>query len=280
MAVETLTNENREEFNRSKGFDPAQETVVADTEKKVEPASEDAEETKPRKKHSIDERLEKLASQKREAIAKAESAEAARKALQERLDALEKPAEGGKPDPSKYTDPVKYAEDLADWRFKEKEAERAKKAKEDADAKEEQDRIATWAKRLKKFSKEVDDLDEVTENANNMRVVDNIRNAIMESDFGPQIYYYFAKNEEELERINEMPAAKRLIAFGKLEDRFERDAAKAEEEEPPRRRLPPPPEPITTLKGKSITSGNVDSSGQVTNPTAFKAEMRKKIYGY
>ena len=289
MAISTLTNENREEYNAGKGFVVAKDETPhpADTPKEVEAAGEP--EKPEKKRHSVDERLSKLADQKREALAAAEQAKKDAADARAALDAYQKANQpkDGKPKAEDFTDAVKYAEALADWRFGEKLKEQSAKDAADKAAAEAQRIAAEWQKKVKKASKEIEDYDEVTEAAADMPISYALRDAIVDSDIGPRMHYYLAQNPELVEEMNAMPVAKMHRYFGKLEARLEAQLADKKEEKEvkeelaPRKRIADAPEPITPVKGiGSVTAGNVNGDGKVINEKQFRTEMRKKIYGH
>jgi len=291
MAVNTLTNANREEYNAAKGFVAKQEETppAADPEAKVEavePAEDDA--AKSKKKHSIDERLAKLAEQKREAIATAEEAKKERDALKARLDAIEGKAADDEPKAEKFTDAVEFGKAYGKWLAAKERKEDAARQQAERESSERKKIVDAWNKEYSKVSKQYEDFDEVMADPLNL-AHGTVIDAIYESDIGPHINYYLSKNRDEAEKINEMGVKAALKYLGRIEAKIEtqleaaKEAKKAPAEEMPgnmaRRKIAPAPAPITPVRGiGSTTSGSVDSNGEVINDRQFRAEMKKKMY--
>jgi hypothetical protein len=150
MGSVTVTSENLAEFHANGGKLPPQ--VVEPKEPDApKPETDEATEAPPKKKHSVDERLAEMAAQRREAQKEAADL---RKQLDE-FKAAAKP-KGAEPQPGDFTDAVKYAEALADWRVEKKMAEKELELAQKA-ADTEKQRVATeWNKRFKQAAKEID----------------------------------------------------------------------------------------------------------------------------
>lgn len=269
-----VTSENRAEFmaQRLGLADPAPAPAESTTEKpeskqteQVEkgPSAEDAPddasaagEKKPNPK--IEKRFSELTQKRREAEAAAEAERARAAELEARLKAYESqstpqteaPAAEQKPDPSKYTDAFKYAEDLAAWTTRQALAQRDKQEAE-ARANAERAKVAqTWAERVEKARVDLPDFVEMIQSSE-VRVSDQVRDAIMESDVGPHILYQLADDPELAAAINKMPIARAMKEIGRLEARLE---AKAETKPAAVKSKAPPP--ITPLSSANATPGS------------------------
>jgi hypothetical protein len=261
MASVTVTSENLAEFTANGGKMPPQ--VV----EPVETKPDETPEAPPKKKHSVDERLAEMAAQRREAQKEASDL---RKQIED-LKAASKP-KGAEPQPGDFTDAVKYAEALADWRVEKKLAEREQEFARNAEEKEKA-RIATeWNKRFKQAAKEIEDFEEVIM-AEPLTLQPEIVNAMYESELGPRLHYFFSSDREEAEKINAMSPRQALRHLGRIEAQIEAQMAGKnkpgtivpEVPETPRRKVAAPPEPITPVNGRGSTSlGPVDDKGNVT----------------
>ncbi len=301
QASTVVTGDTREAFVLAKlGMsgkeDPPEVTeAVAETEEKVTPeaatvekvteatdeesaedkAAREADEKKAGEDTEHKEKVKnsyiKLREARNTARAEAEAAKAANIALEARLKALEsgKPADApteatGAPDPAKYTDAFKYAEDLSEWKSARAAEAAINKFKQEQAADAEKDRqakvTATWNSRLAEAKKEIADFDEVIEDSG-VQVSDQVRDAIIDSDIGPQILYHLAENPEEATRIGAMTVPAALRAIGKLEAKLEKPAAKVEEVKPVVKEvvISKAPAPITPLKGANVP---IDSDGE------------------
>ncbi len=106
-------------------------------------------------------------------------------------------------------------------------------------------------------------------NAATVKVSDDVRDAILESDVGPQILYHFAEHPEDAERLGKLSVGGALRELGRLEAKLE----KATEKEPASPVTKSPvlaavaevskaPEPITPLRGANKpVETRVDSNG-------------------
>lgn len=299
-----VTSENLAEFNLSrlrlplevqepdtneqKEVDKAKESPksgknAATTTEKVDSEGEheenDEESTghgKPRHKNGIQKRFSEITADRNEARRLAAESKAENEALRKRLETLEnvgKPAasdaKAGKPSPDNFKDPFEYAEALSDWKVTQKLQERDeadRKTKADAEA---AIRVKEWNKRVKETADEIEDYDEVMA-AVDTPLTNELAVAILESEIGPRIEYYLAKNPEERDELKSMTVGKMLRMFGKLEAKLDREG-EAEKpvikhavvEKP--KRVAAAPEPITPIKtaGSSAGAGLVDSNGVV-----------------
>lgn len=131
-----------------------------------------------------------------------------------------------------------YTEALTDWKLSQMLAQRQ--------AEEQQRKVAqTYQQRIDEFVKTTPDFAEVMADANDVVAADEILQAVVDSEIGPKIAYYLAKNPEVVERINAMPAHRRLIEMGKLEDRLTSESqakpASAPQKQPSRAPAPVKP---------------------------------------
>ena len=135
---------------------------------------------------------------------------------------------GREPRADQFDDAFEYAKALAEW-----SAEKAlyDRDQQDANRKIEEQRsklLKTWSEKLEKAKPNLADFDEIV-NSTSVVVADEIRDAIIESDVGPEILYHLAGLDgEEAEKFQSMPVAKALREIGKLEARFEKQEAAEE----------------------------------------------------
>ena len=286
MAVNTLTNANRDEYNASKGIVATQEDpVVADPEIKVEPVIEEDDEKHPKQ---VKTKFEKIRSERNEARIAAEEAKKERDALKARLDAIEGKTADDEPKPDKFTDAVEFGKAYGKWLAAKERKEDAARQQTERETAERKRVIDSWNKEYTKVSKQYEDFEEVMAdplNIDHQTVIDSI----YESDIGPHINYYLSKNREEADKINEMGVKAALKYLGRIEAKIEADLeAKKEAKNKPeqevvgnlaRKKITPAPAPISPIKGVgSTTSGSVDSNGNVINDKQFRDEMKKKMY--
>lgn len=275
--IQTVTSENHAQFVQDK-LAP----TVADAqpevkeEVKAEPVEEKVEEPEskepPKEKNSFQERISEL-------TAKRKAAEAERDATKAELDALraaQKPIEvkdpTAKPDPKDYTDAFQYAEDLSEWKVNNTLAARDKEAQEKSRAESAASQKATWLARQNEFKTTASDYSEVLEAAT-VGVSDPVRDAIYESDLGPQLLYYLAKNQDEATRIGKLTTVTgQLREIGKLEAKLWSAEKPQIKSEPSKAEVSKAPEPINPLKGGN---GAVESSdGDNLSYEQYKAKRQ------
>lgn len=164
-----------------------------------------------------------------------------------------------KPKFSDYNDVEAFAEAMADWKIESKLSEREQKTRVDKVHNSYQDKV-------KEFVKTTPDFHAVLEEANDVDMCAEILNTVMESDIGPQIAYYLGSNIDEVERINDLPAHKRLIALGKLEAKLEGQSTKVVD----KKVISKAPSP-----GKVLSGGAVVKSKSLDDPTLSSADWIK-----
>jgi hypothetical protein len=135
---------------------------------------------------------------------------------------------GREPRPDQFDDAFEYAKALAEW-----SAEKAlyDRDQQEANRKIEEQRqkvLKTWSEKLEKAKPNLADFDEVIESTQ-VVVSNEVRDAIIESDVGPEILYHLASLDgEEAEKFQALPVSKALREIGKLEARFEKQEAAEE----------------------------------------------------
>jgi len=270
-----VTSETLADFSAQKlGLAPDNEIEAVEEAEPIESEVEnepEAEEEAPTtenegKPSKLKARFSELTKQREQARADAQREREAREALEARLAALEQgqapkqaPVADAKPTPDQFTDAFEYAEALAEY-----SAERALKERDRQDserrAQEQQAKVVqTWAKRLEAAKAEISDFDEMVASSD-VVVPNHIRDAILESDVGPQVLYHLASNQDQARAFNEMSTAQALRAIGKLEAKFE----KAEVGKPDRSVVKSKaPAPINPIKSSNATADNlVNSKGE------------------
>ena len=276
LAVETPTEAAAEE---------AAEPVVEE-QQQSEPESEqkeatDTEQRKPNPK--IERRFSEITKQREAAREEARKEREAREALEARLRDLEakanpapqvaQAAEDTEPQPSQFEDAFEYAKALAEWStekaLRERDAAEAQRKQQEAEAVKHRE----WADRVSKAKAELPDFDEMV--ASSEVVVSNeVRDAIMESDVGPQLLYHLAENPEVADALAKMSAIKALREIGKLEARLEKSAPKQEVKTVAAKSNAPAP--ISPLKATSAaTDVQVNSEGQFHGTYAQWKAARK-----
>jgi len=209
-------------------------TVDAEGESELDTETEGKATEERKQNPKLEKRFSELTKARKEAEARAEAEAKARAELEARLREYEekvapqqKTAEdpiGAEPRADQFDDAFEYAKALAEW-----SAEKAlyERDQQEANRKLEEERqkvIKSWSEKLEKAKPNLPDFDDIL--ASTQVVVSNeVRDAIVESDVGPEILYHLASLDgEEAEKFQNLPLTKALREIGKLEARFEKQA--------------------------------------------------------
>jgi len=287
-AGQVLTSENAADFYSTKlGLADETQTPVAEESEPVEEVEqsdtseqEDAKPTEERKQNpKIEKRFSEITKQRELARQEAAREREARERLEAEVAALKqqtqpKPAApvDAKPQPSQFTDAFEFAEALADW-----SAEQAliRRDKEDAERRADAERqkvISSWTTKVAAAKADIPDFDDMVASSS-VAVSDAIRDAILESDVGPQILYHLAKDDDVAKRITSMSPNAALREIGKLEARFEKQTEIKPSEPVVRTKAKPPINPIRSAS--SSAEAGVDANGQFHGSYQAWKEQRK-----
>ena len=293
VAANVVTSENLAEFTAQKlGLvdpEPAAEAASDDAnsaaaepdaqddqsgqdgEGKDATATEEQKERKPNPK--LERRFSEITKQREAAREEARREREAREALEARLKELETKVNpqqaqpeaddevGEEPKPEQFSDMYEYAKALAEYTADKKLMERDREEKARKAAAEQEAKFKAWADRVNAAKNELPDFDDMVQSSD-VRVSDPVRDAIIESENGPQILYYLAENAEYAKKLAEMSVVSAVREIGKIEARFEK-AAKANE--PNVKAVvgkSKAPAPITPLRGAVNTvDAGLDADG-------------------
>jgi transcriptional regulator NrdR family protein len=294
-ASNVVTSENLADFHAEKlGLASEEAPVVAeaveetpDSEPAVEAqaeseptAEEEAEVTdKPKQNPKLEKRFSELTKRAKQAEAEKQALEARLQELEAKVapapQQIEQDILGEKPQASQFQDAFEYAEALAEWSAEKALVERDKQEQQRKIEEERTKVIQSWTQKLEKAKAELPDFDEMVASSQ-VQVRDEVRDAILESDVGPQILYQLASDDELAQRISSLPVNKALKELGKLEVQFERKEAPAEKSEPvARSKAPAPIKPLTA--GKGTQDVLIDGDGQFHGTYAqWKAARQAK----
>jgi len=283
-AGQVLTSENSAEFYANRlGLADQPEVEAVQTEpteevERSEPEIEEKEqEEKPKANPKLERRFSEITKQREEARKEAQQERQAREALEARLAALERqPAPQAQtvdqePQPSQFNDAFEYAKALAEYTADKRIGEMRK---QDAEAKEAQERqkvIDQWANKVQQAKASLPDFDEIVASSD-VVVNDDIRDAILESDVGPQILYHLAENDEVAKKIAGLSAKQALREIGKLEARFEVKETKPQSAPTVRSKAPAPIQP---LRGSSPADVPLSTNGEWHGTFQAWKEARK-----
>jgi hypothetical protein len=232
-ASQVLTSENSAEFYANRlglADQPEVEAVQTEPTEEVERSEPEIEgkeqEEKPKANPKLERRFSEITKQREEARKEAQQERSAREALEARLAVLERqpapqaPKVDEEPQPSQFNDAFEYAKALAEYTADKRIGEMRKQDAEAKEAVERQKVIETWASKVQAAKASMPDFDDIVASSD-VVVNDDIRDAILESDVGPQILYHLAENDDVAKRIAGLSPKQALREIGKLEARFE-----------------------------------------------------------
>ena len=283
-AGQVLTSENSAEFYANRlglANQPEVEAVQTEPTEEVERSEPEIEEKeqeeKPKANPKLERRFSEITKQREEARKEAQQERQAREALEARLAALERqpapqaPKVDEEPQPSQFNDAFEYAKALAEYTADKRIAEmKQDEAKAKAEA-ERQKVIDQWASKVQKAKADLPDFDDIVASSD-VVVNDDIRDAILESDVGPQILYHLAENDDVAKKIAGLSAKQALREIGKLEARFEVKETKPEAAPVVRSKAPAP---INPLRGSSPADVPLSSNGEWHGTFQAWKEARK-----
>ena len=264
QAATVLTSENAAEFYAQRmglaAQDEPTEAAEADpvesdegqneSEADAEPEQKEAAADEPEKKSKpkIEKRIGEVVKQREQAKAEAAKERAGRESAEARLREYEQKAAPEKaadpdaePKPEQFTDAFEYARALAEFSAEKALKDRDRQEAEKKAATERQQTIKQWTDRITAVKADLPDFEDVVASSE-VAVSDQVRDAILESDVGPQVLYHLAENPEFAQKLSEMSTITALREIGKLEARFEKkEPAKAAAT---KQRAPAPIKPI------------------------------------
>ena len=283
-ASHVLTSDNSAEFYANRlglADQPEVEAVQTEptevVEERSEPEIEKEQEEKPKANPKLERRFSEITKQREEARKEAQQEREARQALETRLAALERqpapqaPAVDQEPQPSQFNDAFEYAKALAEYTADKRIGEMRKQDAEAKEAVERQKVIETWASKVQAAKASLPDFDDIVASSD-VVVNDDIRDAILESDVGPQILYHLAENEDVAKKIAGLSAKQALREIGKLEARFE---VKETAPEPKTIARSKAPAPIQPLRGSNPADVPLSTNGEWHGTFQAWKEARK-----
>jgi len=283
-AGNVITSDNSAEFYANRlGLADQPEVEAVETEpteeaERSEPVIEEKEqEEKPKGNPKLERRFSEITKQREEARKEAQQERQAREALEARLAALERqpapqaPKVDEEPQPSQFNDAFEYAKALAEFTADKRIGEMRRQDAEAKEAVERQKVIETWASKVQSAKASLPDFDEIVASSD-VVVNDDIRDAILESDVGPQILYHLAENDEIAKKIAGLNPKQALREIGKLEARFEAKETKSQAAPNVRSKAPAP---INPLRGSNPADVPLSANGEWHGTFQAWKEARK-----
>lgn len=226
-----------EEENTLPEVDQGEETVETEAEPTEEveteesaTSEEDTEEAsaEPPKKtpKGVQKRLDELTRLRYEAERRAEQERQERLEWQRRaMGQQTQQPQTAKPTVDQYQTYEDYLEALSDWKVEQRlvseRAEAEKRQAEEANRRKTQ----TYIERAESARSKYEDYDHVA-HGGHWSPTEEMKESILESDYGPDIAYYLGSNPEEAQRISRLSSSAQHRELGKLEARLSMPAPK------------------------------------------------------
>lgn len=148
-----------------------------------------------------------------------------------------------------FNDIEAYTEALTDWKLNQGLAQIQAQTQI-------QSITRTYEQRLQDFKQQTPDFDSVMQEFiadYGDEQIPEIVEVAMDSEHGPALAYYLAKNTEEVERLKALPSRRRLLELGKLEDRLAKPVANTAE---PAKKISRAAPPVNPVKGRAPVEVN------------------------
>jgi len=240
-------------------------------------SSKKNEEKKPN--HKLEKRFSEITKQREAAREEARREREARESLELKLRELENSRKpevresiNQEPDASQFSDMYEYAKALTDYRVEQKLREykqNEEKAKIELAQKK---KYESWVEKINETRKEIEDFDEMINSAD-VKVSNEVKETIIESEVGPKILYYLAENPEVAEKLQDMSLTSAIRMIGKIEAKFEKTESVPKIEKAIKSKAPAPINPIKS--GMTGTEQALASDGKFTGSyNEYKAARR------
>jgi hypothetical protein len=313
MAIQTVTNANLAEYVASRP-QPSQLTspqavtdavntpkedaptpgnpVIKAGEEKLEgtpdPGPQLDPKDKPKKKSSIQDRIDELVKEKHELDEAFQSEYEQRLLLQGEVNALKSQAPkveepkkdeiGAEPDPATYTDQKVFLKEWGEWQRKTARAEFAAEQAKARAAEEAARREAAMQAKVAQARKDYPDFVQVAQAADRRtrEVPGHIQAAFHDSDWGAHLAYHLMKDEAEEKRIFSLSPAKALLELGKIEDTFAKRAKAEGQPEPAPVAVTPEPKPVPSPIARLGESAGIAPT-DLSKPMEYKDYRRARL---
>ncbi len=221
--------------------------------------------------------IEKASSEAKTAREEAAKAAKERDELKAKYEPPKSSELGPEPKMGDYTDVADYLTARDVWVADKTRKEDAAKAEGVRQTQEREAAVKRWNERQEAVKTKIPDY-EAKLAASPVMLSDQMRDAVIESEVGPEILAHFADNPAVADEMGKMTVAKMLREFGKLEVSIggtEKPGTKSETKAPVVE-ISRAPAPITPLKGANHGSGlKVDAAGNwIGTFEEFKAADR------
>jgi hypothetical protein len=252
-------NENAENAGTSEGTQSSESTTLSQVENTT---TESTEESNADSTETDEETIEGEKPQKNRAQKRIDQLTREKYELRAKIDQLQNNSNQNnqnngnserdiysiqKPKREGFDSDEEFVEALTDWKIEQKEyVNRDRQFKNEL-----QQKALDFQKKEAVLSNEIPDYYEAIEESRDVRINQAAVNAMVESDIGPQLRYYFAKNPEEAEKTLSMKPTEAVKFIGRIEAKIEADIKnkKSVTAKNKTSNAPPPVKPVKTNSG-------------------------------
>jgi hypothetical protein len=137
-----------------------------------------------------------------------------------------------RPDPAKFETYDQYIEALQDWKYDERKRKDAAEAQAETQRRAEAQTLGEHNARVGKARETHSDYDDVLATVATLQISRELHQAIVSSEYGPEVAYRLAKDPDEAKRIAALPPLRQVAEFGRLEALVNKPAAKTADKKP------------------------------------------------
>lgn len=169
---------------------------------------------------------------------------------------------------TKYRTHAEFVEDLADWKFEQREAARTRAEQASKAQQTEAEAVTAYNERLVQARTALPDLDEVLARPLPAPLTRTIGDFLLTSPVGPQLAYHLSTHHDDYTRIRALPVGRAWAELGKLETSLEKATTPAPAASP---QISKAPDPVRVPVAGAVTPST--SLDQLAS-TASLAEWR------
>ena len=167
----------------------------------------------------------------------------------------------GKPTLDKFDSYDEFTEALTDWKIEQREQIRDQSNNERQAENQRRELQKSFAEKTEKFREATPDYDDVISEISDVELSPAMIEAVIDSDVAAQLTYFFGKNPDELDRINELSPIRLAREIGRLEAQLANKPTKQSN-------APQPITPVTTRSSDSGLSDNLSAEEWIKRRTA------------
>lgn len=193
-------------------------------------------------------------------------------ALREQLKSQPQPAQpsapvaSDKPKLADFDTVEEFTEALTEWKWEQKQIQSQVQSQQQA-------KVQSYYQKVEQFQKSAPDFAvAVSEIEGQLSRDPNMVEFILESDFGPQIAYHLANNEEEIARISQLSPVRRIAALSKIESEMAQRKSKPSGNNSTKQ----PVTRVTTNTGSIAKSEVVNKDRSYAEWKVWREQNRKK----